>query len=77
MISVNIPLIGDEEKEAVLKVLSSNMLTHKEGQGPMVMEFEKKFANYVKVKHAIALNNGTVALHAALSQVQTTIKCCG
>jgi perosamine synthetase len=66
MIPVNIPLIGDEEKEAVLKVLSSNMLTHKEGQGPMVMEFEKKFAKYIKVKHAIALNSGTAALHAAL-----------
>ncbi|MHA1427362.1 MAG: DegT/DnrJ/EryC1/StrS family aminotransferase [Candidatus Helarchaeota archaeon] len=66
MIPVNIPLLGDEEKDAVLKVLGSSMLTHKAGQGPMVMEFEKKFAHYVQVKHAIALNSGTAALHAGL-----------
>lgn len=66
MIPVNIPLLGKEEQEAVMKVLGSGMLTQKAGQGPMVVEFEKKFANYVKVKHAIALNSGTAALHAAL-----------
>ncbi|NVM54484.1 MAG: DegT/DnrJ/EryC1/StrS family aminotransferase [Candidatus Helarchaeota archaeon] len=66
MIPVNIPLLGDKEKEAVLKVLESGMLTHKAGKGPMVSEFEKKFSNYIKVKHSIALNSGTAALHAAL-----------
>jgi len=66
MIPVNVPLLGKEEKEAVMKVLDSGMLTQKAGKGPMVSEFEKKFANYVKVKHAIAMNSGTAALHAAL-----------
>ncbi len=66
MIPVNRPLLGAEEKEAVLKVLDSGILTNKEGKGPMVSEFEKKFAAYVKVKHAIAMNSGTAALHAAL-----------
>jgi perosamine synthetase len=66
MIPVNIPLLGKEEKEAVMKVLDSGMLTQKAGRGPMVSEFEKKFANYVKVKDAIATNSGTAALHAAL-----------
>ncbi|NVM31368.1 MAG: DegT/DnrJ/EryC1/StrS family aminotransferase [Candidatus Helarchaeota archaeon] len=66
MIPVNIPLIGDEEKAAVMKVLNSGMLTQKAGKGPMAAEFEKKFSNYVKVKHSIALNSGTAALHAAL-----------
>lgn len=66
MIPVNVPLMGDEEKDAVMKVLSSGMLTHKAGQGPMASEFERKFSNYVKVKHAIAMNSGTAALHAAL-----------
>jgi len=66
MIPVNVPLLGKEEKEAVMKVLDSGMLTQKAGRGPMVSEFERKFANYVKVKHAIATNSGTAALHAAL-----------
>jgi len=66
MIPVNVPLVGTEEKEAVMKVLDSGMLTHKAGKGPMVSEFEKKFANYINVKNAIATNSGTAALHAAL-----------
>jgi dTDP-4-amino-4,6-dideoxygalactose transaminase len=66
MIPVNIPLLGPEEKEAVMKVLDSGMLTQKAGKGPMVSEFEKKFADYVNVKYAIATNSGTAALHAAL-----------
>ncbi|MHA1264428.1 MAG: DegT/DnrJ/EryC1/StrS family aminotransferase [Candidatus Helarchaeota archaeon] len=72
MIPVNIPLLGVEEKEAVLKVLESGMLTHKSGEGPMVSEFEKKFSNYIKVKHSIATNSGTAALHAALLALDLT-----
>lgn len=34
--------------------------------GPVVRRFEKEFAAYVGVRHAIAVANGTVALHAAL-----------
>ncbi len=66
MIPVNIPLLDNEEKKAVMKVLDSGLLTQKAGKGPMVSEFEKKFSRYVKVKHCIALNSGTAALHAAL-----------
>ncbi len=66
MIPVNVPLLGNEEKEKVLEVLSSGMLTHKAGQGKMAVEFEKKFSEYVKVKHSIAMNSGTAALHACL-----------
>jgi perosamine synthetase len=66
MIPVNIPLLGAEEKAAVMKVLDSGMLTHKAGKGPMVSEFEKKFSNYVKVKNAVAMSSGTAALHASL-----------
>ena len=35
-------------------------------QGPRVAEFERAFAEYIGVKHAIATSNGTTALHAAL-----------
>jgi dTDP-4-amino-4,6-dideoxygalactose transaminase len=35
-------------------------------QGPRVAEFERAFAAYIDVRHAIATSNGTTALHAAL-----------
>ena len=54
--------IGDEEINAVVEVLRSGMLA----QGPKVAEFEKAFAEYIGVKHAIAVSSGTTALHIAL-----------
>lgn len=62
MIPIAKPLIGDEEKHAVLDVLSSGIIA----QGKKVEEFEKKFAEYCGTKHAVAVNNGTAALHVAL-----------
>ena len=62
MIPIAKPLIGEEEKQAVLSVLASGMLA----QGPKVKEFEQAFAQFIGVKHAIATSNGTTALHAAL-----------
>lgn len=56
------PEIGIEEMEAVKEVLESGMLV----QGKKVKEFEDKFAEYIGVKHAIAVSNGTVALDVAL-----------
>lgn len=56
------PLLGEEEKAAVAAVLESGMLA----QGAKVAEFEREFAEFVGVKHAIATSNGTTALHAAL-----------
>ncbi len=56
------PLMGDEEKRAVLEVLQSGILA----QGPKVEEFEKRFAEFIGVKHAIATSNGTTALQVAL-----------
>ncbi len=62
MITTAKPVIGKEEKDAVLKVLDSGMLA----QGSKVKEFESEFASYIGSKHAIATSNGTTALHAAL-----------
>ncbi|MHB8626257.1 MAG: SDR family NAD(P)-dependent oxidoreductase [Aggregatilineales bacterium] len=56
------PYIGEEEKQAVMSVLESGQLT----QGACVAEFEEKFAAYHGVRHAVATNNGTTALMAAL-----------
>lgn len=62
MIPIAKPLLGDEEKRAVVDVLSSGMLA----SGPKVKEFEERFAKYVGVKYAVATSSGTTALHLAL-----------
>jgi perosamine synthetase len=66
MIPVNLPKIGEEEIEAVIKVMRSGMLTSGLGAGPKVVEFEKNYAEFAGAKHAIAVNTGTAALHAAI-----------
>ena len=66
MIPINLPKIGEEEVEAVAKVLRSGLLTQALGAGPMVTKFEKKFAEFAGVKHAVAVNTGTAALHSAV-----------
>lgn len=66
MIPINLPLIGEEEIEAVVKVMRSGPLTSALGAGPMVTQFEKKFAEFAGVKHAVAVNTGTAALHSAV-----------
>ncbi len=53
--------ITKEDLEAVAGVLTSEFLT----QGPAVSEFEKKFADYIGCKYAVAVANGTAALHLA------------
>lgn len=63
MIKIAHPLIGEEEKKAVLEVLDSGMLA----QGPRVQAFEDSFARYCAVKHAVATSSGTAALHTILS----------
>lgn len=53
--------IDDADIEAVVKVLKSDYLT----TGPAVAAFEKKVADYVGAKYAVAVSNGTAALHVA------------
>ena len=57
--------ISEEEQQEVLKVLKSQMLTLLHGE--FVSKFEKEFARYIGVKHAIAVNTGTAALHIAIA----------
>jgi perosamine synthetase len=66
LIPINLPKIGEEEVEAVVKVLRRGPLTNALGAGPMVTQFERKFAEFAGVKHAIAVNTGTAALHSAI-----------
>jgi len=56
------PAIGQDEISAVTAVLESGMLA----SGERVAEFERNFADYCGSTHAVAINNGTAALHAAL-----------
>ncbi|MCB9283037.1 MAG: UDP-4-amino-4,6-dideoxy-N-acetyl-beta-L-altrosamine transaminase [Lewinellaceae bacterium] len=51
--------ITDEDIQAVVEALKSDFLT----QGPRIPEFEAAFANYVGAKYAVAVANGTAALH--------------
>lgn len=53
--------IDKKDIESVVQVLKNGMLT----QGPKVLEFEKKVANYVGAKYAVAVSSGTAALHLA------------
>lgn len=51
--------ITKEDIEVVIAALQSDYLT----QGPRIKEFEDHFANYVGSKYAVAVANGTAALH--------------
>lgn len=62
IIKVADPVIGEEEITAVLDVLNSGVIA----QGPVVAEFEKRFAEYCGTKYAVAVNSGTAAIHSAL-----------
>lgn len=53
--------IDESDIQAVLEVLRSDYLT----TGPKVAEFERKVADYVGAKYAVAVCNGTAALHVA------------
>ena len=54
--------INDADVAAVSQALGSDWLT----TGPKVDEFEHCFAEYVGAEHAVAVNNGTSALHLAM-----------
>jgi len=70
------PIIGEEEKRAVLEVLESGRLStfvaapgeHFLGGG-RIREFERRFADYHGVRYAVAFNSATAALHAAIVAV--------
>ena len=59
MIPAAKPIIGDDEREAVDRVLRSGMLA----QGPEVAAFEEEFSHFVGGRHCVAMNSGTSALH--------------
>lgn len=54
--------INEDDILAVVEALKSDFLT----QGPEILEFEKAFASYVSSKYAVAVSNGTAALHLSV-----------
>ncbi|MBG6236597.1 UDP-4-amino-4,6-dideoxy-N-acetyl-beta-L-altrosamine transaminase [Pedobacter sp. CAN_A7] len=60
--------ITDEDIQAVIATLTSDYLT----QGPKIVEFEAAFAKYIGSKYAVAVANGTAALH--LSTLALNVK---
>ena len=57
------PTLSGKEKEYVLDCLDSTWIS---SVGKYIELFEESFARFVGVKHAVATNNGTTALHLAL-----------
>ncbi|WP_306591079.1 DegT/DnrJ/EryC1/StrS aminotransferase family protein [Geothrix sp. 21YS21S-4] len=60
---IYLPEITTREKELVLECLDSTWIS---SRGRFIEEFERRVAEYVGVRHAIAVMNGTVALHLAV-----------
>lgn len=63
MIPVNRPRIYPDLAIYIKHAIDSGWLS---SEGPMVEEFEKKFARYIGAKYTTSTNSGTTALHLAL-----------
>lgn len=56
------PFVNKEMLDAVAEVMESGIFT----AGKKIIEFEKKFAEFCNIKHAVAVSNGTVAIELVL-----------
>jgi len=62
-IPVYAPVLGDEELENVVAAVRSGWVS---SLGTFIPEFEREFATFCDVREAVAVSNGTAALHLAL-----------
>jgi len=67
-IPFHLPDIGEEEVCSVVETLRSGWLT----TGIKTKQFEKEFAEWIGIPHAVAVNSCTAALHLALEAVGVT-----
>lgn len=66
-IPINVPLLGEEEKKAVISVLESGMLTDSSFEGgKWTRRLEGKLARLLGSRHVVAVNSGTAALHCSM-----------
>jgi len=66
MIPVNEPLLNGNEKKYLAECIDTGWIS---SEGPFVNRFERIFAEYIGVKHGIAVCNGTAALEVAMSAI--------
>lgn len=62
MIPISVVKLDEAAERLAVEVIRSGVIA----QGPMVARLEREFADLVGVEHAVAVNNGTTALVAAL-----------
>ncbi|MFH1443907.1 MAG: DegT/DnrJ/EryC1/StrS family aminotransferase [Candidatus Peregrinibacteria bacterium] len=65
-IPLSMPDLNEEDIEAVVSVLRTPYLS----LGPKLQEFEQEFASFVGTKEAVAVSNGTCALHLAMHALE-------
>lgn len=66
IIPLSVPNLKGNELKYVTKAVKTEWVST---GGPYVIEFEKKLADYVKVKSAVACQNGTSGIHTALLSI--------
>jgi perosamine synthetase len=66
-IPVNEPVLNGKEKEYLIKCIESGWIS---SEGPLIKEFEEKFASRVGRKYGIAVCNGTAAIDAAIEALE-------
>ncbi|HVY49606.1 MAG TPA: DegT/DnrJ/EryC1/StrS family aminotransferase [Minicystis sp.] len=59
------PVLGEDDRNAVLRVIDRGVLSGP--WAPEVRGLEREYAAYVGAKHAVATNSGTAALHLAIA----------
>jgi len=64
-LKVKWPIITQEDKDAVMKVLDSGEIWGL--YAPQMRNLEKEFAEYVGTEYCLAMNSGTATLHAAVA----------
>jgi len=66
-VELDAPNVGMIEKRYISQCIDSGFIST---FGPLVSEFEGRFAKYIGIKRAISVQSGTAALHMALYELQ-------
>ena len=61
------PALSGNELNYLIECIQTNWIS---SQGPFIRRFEQKFAECLNIEHALAVSNGTAALHLALAALE-------